>query len=130
MSSRPYLHMTPRARSDIKRCLRDMRRQSSARPLVWALGILSGIARAHMDPTANCIAARRSLPDIELRRSRASRFTVIYAYLPPNAEYPRGVVSIRAVRHSRVKEDLAGAKEPSAGAQEADSRGAKSMQPA
>jgi hypothetical protein len=37
---------------------------------------------------------------------------VIYAYLPPSRKFPDGVVSIRAVRHRRVRNIFDGVREP------------------
>jgi hypothetical protein len=36
---------------------------------------------------------------LEYRRYNAAQFAIIYAYLAPSAQYPNGMISIRAIRH-------------------------------
>ncbi|MDB6156552.1 MAG: hypothetical protein JWO04_258 [Gammaproteobacteria bacterium] len=40
------------------------------------------------------------------------KLVIVYAYLRPTVRFARGVVSIRAVRHSRVKDVFSGVREP------------------
>jgi hypothetical protein len=63
-------------------------------------------------PELDDIGARRRRLGIELRRHNAAQFAIIYAYIRPDAEFPRGVVSIRAVRHARTTNVFSGVKEP------------------
>jgi hypothetical protein len=76
------------------------------------LDIRRGIERALALPEANHGEAWRSTPGFWLHRCNAEQFVVVYAYLPPSGGSARGVVSIRAVRHSRVKDVFSGVKEP------------------
>ena len=67
-----------------------------------------------MRPESNRVGSWRPETGIELRRCNAAQFVIVYAYLWPSTRYQRGVVSIRAVRHSRVKDVFLGVKEPTA----------------
>jgi predicted phage gp36 major capsid-like protein len=60
-----------------------------------------------------CLAWRPET-GIELRRCISAQFAIVYAYLRPTERFDMGVVSIRAVRHSRVKDVFAGVNEPTA----------------
>ena len=112
MNRLPYLHVMPRVKSDMKRCLHFVSRLPWGKPDERLLDILSGIERALLWPASNPAAVWRPLTGIELRRCKAAQFAIIYAYLPSTALHPRGVVSIRAIRHSRVSDVFAGVKEP------------------
>lgn len=73
--------------------------------------IRKGVERIRELPARNPVRARRPQLALELRRQGAAQFAIIYAYLPPSTEFPGGVVSIRAIRHRRVKNVFAGVRE-------------------
>jgi hypothetical protein len=100
----PYLHVMPRVDRDIEECLDFVARQPWGRPSDRELDIWLGIEKALIGPESSRVHSRRPETGIELRRCSAARFVIVYAYLPPTDRSPRGVVSIRAVRHSRVKD--------------------------
>ena len=112
MNRLPYLHVMPRVRNDIKKCLHFVGRLPWGKSDARLLDILSGIERALLWPASNRAAVWRPLTGLELRRCKAAQFSIIYAYLPSSPTHPRGVVSIRAVRHSRVRDVFAGVREP------------------
>lgn len=58
------------------------------------------IARA---PRLRPIGYTRPSNGLELRRWNVRQFAIIYSYERPSNKEPRGVVRIRAVRHSRVR---------------------------
>ena len=112
MKMLPYLHLMPRVKRDIKRCLRFIEQQPWGKPRERQIDIQRGIAQALRRPESNRVGAWRPLAGLELRRCNTAQFAIIYAYLSPTEQFPRGVVSIRAVRHSREKDVFAGVREP------------------
>jgi hypothetical protein len=92
----PYLHVTPRIDQDIDDCVAFVARQPWGKPNDRTLDIRRGIERALALPEANHGEVWRSTP----------------GFWPPSGGSARGVVSIRAVRHSRVKDVFSGVKEP------------------
>lgn len=110
----PYLHVTPRIDRDIKDCRAFVARQPWGKPGDRTLDIQRGIERALALPEANHGEVWRSPPGYWLRRCNAAQFVIVYAYLPPSDGSARGVVSIRAIRHSRVKDVFSGVKESTA----------------
>jgi hypothetical protein len=71
-----------------------------------------GILKILLGPRLNRIGVRRPLTGIELRRFGVAQFAIIYAYFPPSQRFPNGIVSIRAIRHWRVKDVFSGVKVP------------------
>lgn len=110
----PYLHVMPRIDRDIEECLDFVARQPRGKPNDRKLDIRLGIEKALARPEANRVGLWRPDTGIELRRCDAAQFVIVYAYLRPTARFARGVVSIRAIRHSRVEDVLSGVKEPTA----------------
>ena len=110
----PYLHVMPRVDRDIKRCLAFVARQPWGKPSDRELDIRRGIETALARPESNRVGSWRPETGLELRRCNAAQFAIVYAYLRPTARFARGVVSIRAVRHSRVEDVFSGVKEPTA----------------
>ena len=108
----PYLHWMPRVRSDIRRCLDFIARQPWGKRCDREREIYEGIWEIRMAPEHHKVIVRRPSDGVELRRYNAGQFAIIYAYLRPNAKFPLGVVSIRAVRHVRVRNVFSGVKEP------------------
>jgi len=102
----------PRVDRDIEQCLSFIGRQPWGRPHDRKLDILRGIEGACADPKANRIEVWKSDTGIGLRRCKAAQFVIVYAYLSSSDPSLPGVVSIRAVRHSRVENVFSGVKEP------------------
>jgi hypothetical protein len=110
----PYVHVMPRVDRDIEQCLDFVARQPWGKPSDRELDICLGIVRALLRPEANRVDSWRPDTGLELRRCNAAQFVIVYAYLRPTARFARGVVSIRAIRHSRVEDVFSGVKEPTA----------------
>jgi len=110
----PDIAAMPRVARDIEHCLRFIAQQPWGQPAQRERDIDRGIFEIRLGPTLNDIGARRPALGIELRRHNAAQFAIIYAYLPPSSRFPRGMVSIRAVRHSNVQNVFSGVREPSA----------------
>ncbi|MFL6604429.1 MAG: hypothetical protein ACJ8R9_24265 [Steroidobacteraceae bacterium] len=108
----PYLHVMPRVDRDVEECLDFVARQPWGKPYDRQLDIRRGIEKALERPDANRVGSWRPETGIELRRCNVAQFAIIYAYLRPTSRFTAGVVSIRAVRHSRVKDVFSGVKEP------------------
>jgi hypothetical protein len=49
---------------------------------------------------------------VGLRRRSVAQFVIIYAYFKPKKGLTRGLVSIRAIRHRRVKNVFFGVRSP------------------
>ena len=112
MKQLPFVHMMPRIDRDIRECLAFVGRQPWGKPHDRRWDIQRGLKRAVTQPEANHPELWRASSGIWLRRCNAAQFVIVYAYLPPKDDFSVGVVSIRAVRHSRVKDVFAGVKEP------------------
>ena len=102
----------PRVDEDIERCVGFIARQPWGNPTRRRIDIGRGIERSLTRPESNPVAVWRPQTGLKLRRSNAAQFAIVYAYIPPNGRFPRGVVSIRAVRHARVEDVFLGVKEP------------------
>jgi hypothetical protein len=109
---KPYLHVMPRVDRDIEQCLAFVGKQPWGKPEDRKVDIRRGIERALAHPESSHAEAWRDVPGIELRQCMVAQFVIVYAYLRPTVRFPRGIVSIRAVRHSRVRDVFAGVKEP------------------
>jgi hypothetical protein len=107
----PYLHMMSRALRDIDSCIDFVAQQPWGKPAERRTDIEQGIAKVLRAPKLNRVGARRPSTGIELRRSSAAQFVIVYAFLQPSPIFPNGIVSIRAVRHSRVKNVFSGVRE-------------------
>jgi hypothetical protein len=107
----PSVKFTPRAHRDIKQCTEFVRLQPWGKPQDRLQDIYTGIGKILFGPHRAPIRARRPSSGLDLRRCDAAQFVVVYAYIPPNRKFPLGGVSIRAVRHRRVKNIFAGVKE-------------------
>jgi hypothetical protein len=107
-----YLHVMPRVDRDIEQCLSFIGRQPWGKPHDRKLDIWRGIERARACPEAGREEYWKADPGIWLRRCKAAQFVIVYAYLSPSDPSLPGVVSIRAVRHSRSENVFSGVKEP------------------
>jgi hypothetical protein len=108
----PCLHLMPRVARDIELCVRFIARQPWGKPEDREEDIYRGMVEVLRGPKLNPVKVRRPSTGRELRRRKAAQFAIVYAYIPPNAVFPNGLVSIRAVRHRRVTSVFSGVKEP------------------
>jgi hypothetical protein len=108
------LHHMSRVTRDIEELLAFISRQPWGDPGRRKEDIRRGIDQIVAHPRRNRVFIQRPAAGIELRRLNIAQFAIIYAYIAPNAENPRGLVSIRAVRHRRVSNVFTGVREPHA----------------
>jgi len=94
----PHLELMPRVDKDIKRCLDFVRRQPWGEPDDRQRDIYRGIMEVWREPRRSPVKAHAVPTGLELRRHGSAQFVIVYAYLSPNEGFPRGTVSIRAVR--------------------------------
>jgi len=114
MKPLPHLELKSRVRRDISECLHFISRQPSGKPRDRELDIYRGIAKAWSNPACAPVRSRVRSTGLELRRVQIAQFVIIYAYLPPSNELPRGTVSIRAIRHRRLRNVFSGVRETDA----------------
>jgi hypothetical protein len=114
MEAIPHLELMPRVEKDIEDCLDFVQRQPWGRPNDRGEDIYRGIQEVWRRPGRAPVRALVPLTRLELRRYGSAQFVIVYAYQPPNREFPLGFVSIRAVRHRRVGNVFSGVKEPDA----------------
>ena len=101
----------PQASVDLDECLVFLSGISGGDPTGRKRDIRSAIDRICRYPKANRIRRRNVRSGIDLRVHHAAQFVIIYAYFEPNAVMPNGMVSIRAIRHRRVRNLFEGVKE-------------------
>ena len=111
MKGMPFVHVMPRVGKDYRDCLGFVARQPWGDPAARR----RDIDRAFDDivdwPQAAPVRVRRPAVGLELRCRRAAQFIVIYAYIPPGPRFPNGCVSLRAVRHRRVRNVFSGVRD-------------------
>jgi len=112
--SLPHLDLLPRALEDIEDCLRFIGGFPRGRVDDRERDIVRGIGEVLSSPKRRRAEARRANSGVELRRHYVAQFAIVYAWFEPNAEFPNGVVSIRAVRHRRVRNVFLGVKDSAA----------------
>jgi plasmid stabilization system protein ParE len=111
-SNRPHLELTPRARADFRDCLSFVGQFPRGKPEERKRDIFRGMREVLVAPTLRRVEARRPRTGIDLRRHAAAQFVLIYAYFEPDLVYANGIVSIRAIRHRRVRNVFTGVQEP------------------
>jgi hypothetical protein len=114
MRSLPNVYWMPRVDKDIKRCLDFVARQPWGKPADRERDIHRGVDEIRHVPKRNAVEAYRPDSDVHLRRHNVAQFVIVYAYFDSEPEFPRGAISIRAVRHRRVRNVFHGVKESDA----------------
>jgi hypothetical protein len=107
----PRVDLQLRVDQDIDALLEFIAQQPWGNRIARECDIWDGITAILDGPALNAVGLRRRDTGIELRRHNTAQFAIIYAYYEPSQEYPHGLVSIRAVRHSRVKQVFRGVRE-------------------
>ena len=108
----PFLHTMSRVSDDLRECSDFISNQPWGRPDERRKDIARAVDAILRWPTLGAILVRRPSEGLELRRRRAAQFAIIYAYFPPGPQFPAGCVSLRAIRHRRVRNVFHGVKEP------------------
>lgn len=111
MQPLPHLDLMPRVLDDIDDCLTFVACQPWGKPADRRRDIFRGIGDVRIRPKRRPVQARRPKTGVELRRYYVAQFAIVYAYFEPDVEFPAGVVSIRAIRHRRVRNVFSGVKE-------------------
>jgi hypothetical protein len=69
---------------------------------------LNGFIAILRYPGVGPVRMRRPSIGLEFRGRSAAQFVIVYAYLRPNGRLPNGCVSLRAIRHRRVRNVFSG----------------------
>jgi len=106
-----HLRMMVRVSRDIRRCARFLEETSGGKPTDFERDIATACERICELPESRPIEARRRHTGLELRRYNMRQFAIVYAYFRPTQTLPQGIVSIRAVKHWRVRNVFLGVRE-------------------
>lgn len=101
----------PRAKEDLGALIDLIGRQPWGQPTARLQDIQACIQEILARPTVSKVYVRRRDTGIELRRRGIRQFAIVYAYFPPDAVSPHGLVSIRAIRHRRIRNVFTGVRE-------------------
>jgi hypothetical protein len=104
--------MTSRAKRDLADCLHFIRRHPRGKPADRERDIRWEAACIADGPEHRRIEIRRK-SGVHLRRRSAAQFVIVYAYFKPTKRFPNGLVSIRAIRHRRVRNVFLGVRDTS-----------------
>ena len=111
MKGTPFVHVMPRVGKDCRDCLGFVARQPWGNPVARGRDIERACDDIIERPESAPVRMRRPSVGLELRSRRAAQFVVIYAYIPPGPRFPNGCVSLRAIRHRRVRNVFSGVRE-------------------
>jgi plasmid stabilization system protein ParE len=106
----PKIELKPRAQRDLADLLAFILRQPWGRPADRRRDIYTAFEAIREAPFDRPVV--RWVGDIGMRRYRVRQFEVIYAYVGAPEQYPNGIVSVRAIKHRRVRNLLLGVREP------------------
>jgi hypothetical protein len=109
----PKLRMVARAKRDITQCLSFIADQRWGDPHGRRLDIFYAMDLICVLPQGRRVEHTRKSSGARLRRCSAAQFVVIYAYFKPTKPWPTGLVSIRAIRHRRVRNVFSGVRDTS-----------------
>lgn len=105
-----HLSFTRRARREIDECVHFVARIPRGKPADRRNDLIRGLEFVREFPERNPVEVRRRT-GIELRKHYARQFAIVYSWFKPNEDCPGGEVSIRAVRHWRVRNVFLGVRE-------------------
>ena len=111
MRQEPFLHMMPRVHSDFDDCLKFIARQPWGQPNSRRRDLLKGFKAILRYPGLGPVRVRRPSIGLEFRSRSVAQFVIVYAYLRPNGRFPNGCVSLRAIRHRRVRDVFSGVRD-------------------
>jgi hypothetical protein len=104
--------MKGRAKRDLADCLRFIAAQPWGNAAAREQDIRFQIQKIREGPMHRRVDIVRKGSGVELRRRSAAQFVIIYAYFKPRKRLPLGLVSIRAIRHRRVRDVFSGVRQP------------------
>jgi plasmid stabilization system protein ParE len=100
----PRAKLTLRALRDLRDCIDFISRHPRGKPVDRFRDICRGVAQIRLAPKAHAARVYRAESGLHLRCHTVAQFAIVYAYLDPSTDYPDGLVSIRAIRHRRVRD--------------------------
>jgi plasmid stabilization system protein ParE len=98
-----------RVSHDIESCVDFVSQSPNGNPVKREQEIFAALDGVYQYPKANRVQPRRRL---DFRKRSVAQFVIVYVYFEPNDVTPKGIVSIRAVRHRRVRDMFKGVREP------------------
>jgi plasmid stabilization system protein ParE len=107
----PPVKLKSRAKRDFTACLQFIEQQPWGDAAARERDILEAMERIREAPEWRRIEIVRHR-GVGLRRHPAAQFVIIYAYFKPKKGLAQGLVSIRAIRHRRVKNVFLGVRSP------------------
>ena len=110
MKSLPKIAFKPRVQSDVRRLLKFIGRQPWGKAEERKQELKAAYERIRCAPLARPVHRWVSYTRVGLRCYYASRFAIVYAWFGKTEKHPRGLVSIRAVRHHRERDVFFGVK--------------------
>jgi len=93
----------PRVKRDIENLMTQLLKYPRGNPRARIHEIFAAMYDITNAPEQTAIGFRRHHTGLELRRWNVRQFVIIYSYDSPSDTEPSGLVWIRAVRHSRVR---------------------------
>lgn len=103
--SRPPVWFTERATRDVDRCRLFLWRTPGGNPARRIPELLLEARRIARNPKLYPVESVHPISGLEFRRKSVGQFVIIYAYIEPTTADPRGLVSVRSIRHS-AEEDV------------------------
>ena len=102
-----------RARRDLRQCLDFIAAQPWGDVDGRERDIHAAMRVIRHEPEWRRVELTRKCSGAQLRRRSAAQFVIVYVYFKPKKRLPKGLVSIRAIRHRRVRNVFLGVRDPS-----------------
>jgi len=97
----------------MRQCLRFIAAQPWGDPAARERDIVHAMNWIRHRPEWRRVEITRKGSGAQLRRRSAAQFVIICAYFKPTKLRPKGLVSIRAIRHRRVRDVFLGVRDTS-----------------
>jgi plasmid stabilization system protein ParE len=104
--NRPTLQFTDQAKREINSCRLFLHRTPGSQPERRIREIYKAARILPYAPKLYPVEAVHPVTGLQFRRKIVGQFTIVYSYLEPTASPPRGIVSVRAVRHGASEDVL------------------------
>jgi plasmid stabilization system protein ParE len=115
MHSQPKLRYTDVARRELQRCRQFLRRRSPNTVTRRMRELMNGVRALRDFPKLNRVRQVDPATGLEFRRYNVGQFVIAYVYFEPDESEPRGVVSLRGIRHASMHDALWEVRECTAG---------------
>jgi plasmid stabilization system protein ParE len=106
MHSRPKVEYTDVARREFRRCRQFLRRRSPNTVTRRIRELMNGVRTVRDFPKLNRVRHVDPTTGFQFRRYNVGQFVIAYVYFEPDESEPRGVVSLRGIRHATVHDAL------------------------